>query len=215
MKRTVITLSSILAVGVAAYVVSHLHAQQDNLQQVNAAAPARNKVAVINLMGVVKKYKKWEMFEQDYKSSLTQWDKAFETRKESMLNLKKQFDATPEGERRDQLGAQMKQIEREAQDFSEKAKKELGKYREDQAVQIYKEVQTAVERFARSQGFGLVLHYADALTPAEVYHPINVMRKLQTQPCIPMYVDPDMDITNAVADMLNQGIGGQGAPTNR
>jgi hypothetical protein len=33
------------------------------------------------------------------------------------------------------------------------------------------------------------------------------MRKLQTQPCIPMYVDPEMDITEQVAMMLNQALG--------
>jgi len=36
------------------------------------------------------------------------------------------------------------------------------------------------------------------------------MHKLQTQSCMPMYIDPEMDITNHVAMMLNQGLGMQG-----
>jgi len=107
----------------------------------------------------------------------------------------------------------MKQVEREGQDLSEQAKKQLGKYREDNVVQMYREVQAAGERYARAHGIGLVLEYADAVTPSEVYHPMNVMRKLQTQPCVPLYVDPDMDITNQVAAMLQQQMGVQGNPT--
>ena len=69
-----------------------------------------------------------------------------------------------------------------------------------------------LERYARSHLIGLVMHYADATAPAELYHPMNVMRKLQTQPCVPLYVDPDMDITNQVVAMLQQQMGVQGNP---
>ncbi len=210
MKRTAITLSSILAVGLAAYVVSHLHAQNGGIQQVNAAAPAATRVAVINLAGVVKQYKKWEAFEDNYKNAAKEYEKAFEKKRDALVELKKAFDTTVENDKREQLQAQMKQVEREGQDLSEQAKKQLGKYREDNCVQIYKEVQAATERYARAHLIGLVLHYADAVTPAEIYHPMNVMHKLQTQSCMPMYIDPEMDITNHVAMMLNQGLGMQG-----
>ena len=209
MKRTAITLSTILAVGLAAYVVSHLQAQ-NGIQQVNAAGPAASRVAIINLMGVLKQYHKWQAFDENYKNVAKEYEKAFERKRDALVELKKTFDATVENDKRDQLQAQMKQVERETQDLSEQAKKQLGKYREDNAVQIYKEVQAAVERYARAHVIGLVMHYEDALTPAEVYHPMNVMHKLQMQPCIPMYVDSEMDITNQVAAMLNQSLGMQG-----
>ncbi len=215
MKRTAITLSSILAVGLAAYLVSHLQAQNNGLQQVNAAAPVATRMAVINLMGVVKQYEKGKSFEEAYKNSVGQFEKAFEQKKDALVELKKRLDATLENDKRDQIQAQMKEVERAGQDLSEQAKKQLGKYREDNAVQIYREVQAAAERYARAHGIGVVLEYADALTPAEIYHPMNVMRKLQTQPCVPLYVDPDMDITNQVVAMLQQQMGLQANPNGR
>ena len=207
MKRTVITLTGLLTLGVAAYVASHLRADP-NFQQANAVGTIpHNKVAVINLMGVVKKYEKWQQFENAYKGAVEKYDKFFEAKKQQLLDLKKLFETTPDADKKEQIQAQMKAVEREGQDASEKAKKELGKYREDMAVQIYKEVQEAAARYARAHDIGMVLHYADAEAPAEVYHPINVLRKLQTQPCVPMYVDPELDITNSVSAMLNQALG--------
>jgi Skp family chaperone for outer membrane proteins len=206
-KRTVITLTGLLTLGVAAYVASHLRADP-NFQQANAVGTIpHNKVAVINLMGVVKKYEKWQQFENAYKGAVEKYDKFFEAKKQQLLDLKKLFESTPDADKKEQIQTQMKAVEREGQDASEKAKKELGKYREDMAVQIYKEVQEAAARYARAHDIGMVLHYADAEAPAEVYHPINVLRKLQTQPCVPMYVDPELDITNSVSAMLNQALG--------
>jgi len=161
---------------------------------------------------VLKQYHKWQAFDENYKNVAKEYEKAFERKRDALVELKKTFDATVENDKRDQLQAQMKQVERETQDLSEQAKKQLGKYREDNAVQIYKEVQAAVERYARSHDIGLVMHYADATTPAEIFHPMNIMHKLQTQACIPMYIDAELDITGPVGDMLNQAIGVPASP---
>ena len=211
MKRTVITLSSILAVGVAAYVVSHLRADPTYVQQTNAIAPATpGKVAIINLMGVMKQYQKWLTVEENLRNYVKKVNEEYEKQKAKMVDLKKSYESTPDAQNRDNIGVQIKALEREVQDYSEKAKKELTKYREENAVQIYKEVQDAVQRFARSHDIGLVLHYEDGTTPTEIYHPLNIMQKCQTQACIPLYVDPQLDITMPVASMLNQNVGMQG-----
>jgi Skp family chaperone for outer membrane proteins len=215
-KRTVITLSSILAVGVAAYVVSHLRADPNYIQPVNAAGPAApNKVAVVNLMGVLKQYRKWTDIEETLKAYLKRINEDYEKQKNRMAELKKNFESTADTAARDQIQTQVKQLEREVQDYGEKAKKEVTKYREENAVQVYKEIQDAVQRYARANDIGLVLHYEDGMTPSEVYHPMNVMQKCQTQACIPLYVDTHLDITGPVADMLNKGAGGQTAPAGQ
>ena len=82
-------------------------------------------------------------------------------------------------------------------------------------MQVYREVQDAVQRYARSHLIGLVLHYEDGMTPSEIYHPMNVMQKCQTQACIPLYIDSELDITGPVADMLNKGVGGQALPNGQ
>ena len=51
----------------------------------------------------------------------------------------------------------------------------------------------------------MVLTYNDA--PAGdplVYNPMNVARKMQTPPLMPLYSVPGLDITNEVLDWLNK-----------
>src|SRR5262249_3804508 len=90
------------------------------------------------------------------------------------------------------------------QDMGEEAKKLLSKKRDEQAVIIYKEIEEAVQHYARANDFELVLHFNDAIVPADMYSPMNVQRKLQIGACMPMYHHPQMDITAAVISMLNQ-----------
>jgi len=203
-KRTAIILTGIATLGLAAYVGGLSRAQEQGQQPVNAAAAApKTKVAVINIMGVVKNYQKWLDFEKAYKDGVKRYDDEFERKKAELLRLKTDLEKSTVDADKEKLSGQMKTIERQAQDLSEEAKRELTKFREAQAVQIYKEIQEATIAYARARDFGLVLHYADATAPAEYYHPVNVLRKLQQQACLPIYVDPELDITKPVTEMLN------------
>ena len=215
MKKTVISLTVIATLGVTAYVGSRLQAQNQpsnagQVQQATATAPAKplqTHIAVINLQQVIKQYRKWSDFEQNYKAAYGQFNAEYERKKASALEFKSQLDKATDDAVRDKLQSQLKALERDVQDLGERAKKELGKMRDEQAVLIYREVEEAVQVFARAYDIEMVLHYNDAVVPADLYNPMNIQRKLQTGACMPMYTAPGMNITDMIAQMLNQRLG--------
>jgi hypothetical protein len=58
----------------------------------------------------------------------------------------------------------------------------------------------------------MVMHYNDAVVPADLYNSVNIERKLQTGACMPMYLAPGMNITDTISAMLNQRLGPAPAP---
>ena len=219
MKRTIITLTALATLGATAYVGSQLRAQNQTqpgqIQQAVATAPAaplRTRIAVINLQQVIKQYRKWNDFEANYKNLYGQYNAEFERKKAIGIDLKSQLDKATDDPTREKIQQQLRDLDRQVQDLGEAAKKQLGKMRDEQAVQIYREVEEAVQRYARANDIEMVLHYSDAVATADLYHPANVQRKIQTMQCLPMYIAPGMDISNTVAAMLNQNLGAPSAP---
>jgi Skp family chaperone for outer membrane proteins len=105
---------------------------------------------------------------------------------------------------REKIRPRMAQLRLDGELKQEAAKKELVKINGDAAIQIYKEVEDAVNLYARSNNLELVLFYNDAITAEDYYHPANLQRKL-TQPAavMPIFVTPGMDISNQVVNNLN------------
>jgi Skp family chaperone for outer membrane proteins len=214
-KKTVISLTALATLGVLAYLGSQLRAQNppqynNQVHQTVATAPAaplRTRIAVINLQQVIKQYRKWNDFEGSYKNLYGQYNAEFEKRKAAGIDFKNQLDKAADDATRERIQQQIKDLERQVQDLGEAAKKQLGKMRDDQAQQIYQEVEQAVQAYARANDIEMVLHFNDAVAPAEYYHPLNVQRKLQTGACMPMYVAPGMNITDIVSRMLNDRLG--------
>jgi len=219
-KKTAIGLTALATLGLTTYLGSHLRAQNQQphagqVQQTLATAPAaplRTRIAVINLQQVIKQYQKWANFETSYKNLYGQYNAEFERKKAVGMDLKTQLDKAADDPTREKIQLQIKDLERKVQDLGEDAKKQLGKMRDDQAQQIYLEVEQAVQAYARANDIEMVLHFNDAVAQADYYHPLNVQRKLQTGACMPMYVAPGMDITNTISAMLNQRLGATSAP---
>jgi len=213
-KRTVIILTGIATLGVVAYLGSRLYAQeQGQIQPANATAPApvlRTRIAVVNLLGVVKNYQKWQDFETQYKGALKNADAEFDKMKAEGLRLKAALEKAVDDAEREKITAQLKALDRQVQDKGEQFKRELLKWRDDVAVQIYREIEDTVKVVARSNDIELVLHYSDAVVPADIYHPLNIQRKLQSQGCMPMYMQDGMDITVRVTETLNSRLRGAG-----
>ena len=219
-KRNLFIVAGVTVLGIAGYMRAQGQQQynqvQPGIQQVgNTVAPIRTRVAVINLQSVIKQYKKWSNFETEYKQTYDSFNQEFERKKAEAASLKNQYEkAAADEQARDALQRQMRALDREVQDMGENAKKRLSKMRDDQASQIYREVEQAVEAFARANDIEMVLHYNDALTPEDKINSLNIQSKLQTRALFPMYVAPGMDITNTIALMLNQRFnGGVSAPS--
>jgi Skp family chaperone for outer membrane proteins len=213
-KRTAILLTGFVTLGLSSYIVNPLRADpqqyqsQSQLQPTSAnipAAPPRTKFAVINLQQVVKGYEKWKSFEGAYKQNYDWYNAEFEKRKAQAQALKGEAAKhAPNDPELEKLQQQMRTLDREVQDLGESAKKHLAKMQDDAAVMIYREVQAAVEHYARANDIELVVHYNDAVAPADLINPMNIQRKMQTGAFMPMYITPGMDITAQITDMLNQ-----------
>jgi Skp family chaperone for outer membrane proteins len=201
-KKTLILLVGVSALGVLAYLGNR------SAVRAQGGAPAlQSRIAIINLSQAIKKYKKWTAFEGVYKQKYETFNLEFEKRKKEYTILKTDLDKFKDDANKvDAIKRKMRELDREVADIGEEAKKQLSQLEEGQAVEIYQEVQKAVEAFARANGIELVLQYNDAppTVAAEYWHPANVVRKLKSQPCIPIWFTPNLDITEIVASMLNQ-----------
>jgi len=219
--RKLFALAGIAALGLAAYVGSRLHAQPqyNQVQQTNALSPAgatRTNIGVINLQAVIKNYQKWIYFENAYKNGYKHYNDQFEAIRTQALPLKQQLDKLPEGSPdRENIQEQLKRYERQIQDLSEQAKKQLGKYRDDQVVAIYREVKDAVAACAAARHIDVVLHFNEPMAPAELYHPEVIKVKMANPSCVPLYVAPEVDLTATVTEMLNRRLGGNAGSTSQ
>jgi Skp family chaperone for outer membrane proteins len=209
-KRNFLILAGVVAIGVTSFLRAQGQQQYNQTQQpiqqtgANTAAPLRTRVAVINLQSVIKQYQKWTAFETEYKRMYENYNQEFEKKKSEAAGLKAQYERTNDDQAKEAIQRQMRELDRQVQDMGEGAKKHLAKLRDDQASQIYNEVEMAVEAYARANDIEMVMHFNDAITRQDKQNPMNIAAKLQSRTLFPMYVAPGMDITDTVAGMLNQ-----------
>jgi Skp family chaperone for outer membrane proteins len=210
-KRTVAIVASLAALGVVAYVGSRLWAQGP----AGAGAAAHSRVAVVNLLQVIKNYNKAKFYETELEETL----KPFRTQAEKMKGdlLKWQnFLADPKNnvtqEQKDQGEKSITTLKRQLEDLDKEARKAFGKKRETQVVQLYKEIDEVVKAYAPSQGFQLVLAYGEPVSSGDMFSAPNIARKLEGiqmgGACMPMFVHGSLDITSAVVDTLNRAYPG-------
>jgi Skp family chaperone for outer membrane proteins len=199
-KRTLVILAGAAALGGAVFVNSRLTAQQP---QAAAPQPLRTRVGLVNLPHIIKSYLKYQAFEREWQNEYQGFEKLYESKRNLLESMQKEMAKQPDQAGRDRIENQAKGIQREMQDMGESAKRTLSKKRDDQAVIIYKEIEAAVQAFARANDLELVMHYNEAITPADMYNPVNVQRKLQLGALFPMYTANGMDITQWIIQMLN------------
>jgi Skp family chaperone for outer membrane proteins len=217
-QRKLFTLAGIAALGLAVYLGSRLHAQgpyQGGIQQTAAStgAAARTTIGVCNIQAVVRNYQKWLDLEKTFKEAIVRDNQQLEQVRQQGLSLKAQLDKIPEGDpSREKVLAELKAAERQIEDLRDSMKKGLAKFQEEQMVQIYREIQEAVTVCARARHIDLVLQYSDPTAAAEMYHPKVVMTKMANPWCLPIYVDPELDLTATVTQMLNSRIGANTNP---
>ena len=207
MKRKMGLFAGILALGLAAYLGSRLWAQAPAAP---VQAPAQTRVALVNVVQVITNYHKFKTFQDElgrlakpYKDreaeltkNLTAWE-----------NQLKKGDVTPQ--QKEEAEKQVKERKRQIEDNAIEAKKVLAKRNDEQFVQLYREVEDAVKRYAAPNGFHLVLQFNEPPNASDLYNIKNIYRKLEgataTGCCSPVYVAPGLDITDGVLSLLNAG----------
>lgn len=171
--------------------------------QPNAPTP-RTRVAVVNMAFVIKNYQKFQATQQDSERQLKVMEDQLENKKKLLMGMKTETEnpqTTPQ--RREQLEHDMRKVQHEMQEMGDDFKMQFGKRQGEVFVQMYREIQDAVQSYARASDLEMVFHYNDAVTPADMYHPMNIQRKLQGGGCMPMYIAPGMDISERIVSMLN------------
>src|SRR5207244_4383067 len=98
-------------------------------------------------------------------------------------------------------------LQRQVQDIREEAGAKLSKERYDVLVGIYKEIEEAVKVYAVAKSLEMVLHYNDAIGQ-DLYLPEIFQRRLANNACLPIYVHPQLDITEQITLMLNRRVQG-------
>ncbi len=211
MKRIAIALATVATLGVMGGIGSPLRADppgNSQVQQVNSTAPAtpaRTRIAMINLSQVLSKYEKWQNYERTYKDYIEKLRVEFENKKKPGMELEAQLAKMPaeDVKGREEIQRKLRDIKRELQDYEEAAKKNLTKWQDDALVVVYHEIHDAVESYARANDIEMVMHFNDAINSNDLYHPMNVERKMKAPGCTVMYVTPGMDITDIVTANLN------------
>lgn len=211
MKRTIGILAGMATLGIGVYLGSQVFAQQGGRPS-TAAEPLRTRIAVVNLVQVLKKYSKFQACDAELKQQISK-AKAELDPYEKQIKEKQAKAQLPDASAADRE-ALKRDIERLTLQYREKvedADKAFMKRSGELAVQIYHEVEDAVDVFAKSNAIELVLMYNDALKSQrdEFYSPPYVQQRLKMPNAfMPMYVDPRMDITEAITQMLNRRVAG-------
>jgi Skp family chaperone for outer membrane proteins len=215
-KRTVALAAGLAALGVVAYIGSHLSAQAP----ATAQAPAQTRIAVINLQYVVKNYAKAKFYqteteeaskpfvqqEEKLKSAYVQWNNYITDPKNApQMTEEKKLEAEKN----------MTAIKRQIEDNHKEFQKIIGKKQEQQVVQLYKEISEHVKAYAAANGFHLVLSYFEPSNTVDVFSGTNIRRKLEGMSigatCNPMYAADGMDISGPVVESLNRAYPGTAA----
>jgi Skp family chaperone for outer membrane proteins len=209
-KRTLAILAAVATLATGAYLGNYVRAQQQGYQQGSysqpqtQAAPLQSKIAIVNIYQVIKNYKKYQGFEADIKTKSTNVQHDLENKKAQVVSYQKEMEkAETPPTKRDEYEREIKRIQREMQDTVDDAKQKLTKEEYDEMVKTYREVSDAVEVYARAYGIELVLQYGDGVG-SEKFQPPHFQARLNNRACIPIYVDPRMDITGPITTMLNQ-----------
>jgi Skp family chaperone for outer membrane proteins len=207
-KKTVMATGGFLILGVLCY-VGQLSGQQSQPTpgQQPAPAPARTRIALLNLTYVIKNYDKYKHFQEEIKGIVGPFQQRDTDYRKQLDALRKQAEESARQQasvtQRDDLERQAKDIQRKLEDNSAEAKLELGKRSDNEMKLLFQDVYEAAQRYADSHDFELVLHYNDAVTPEDFMSAQNIARKLNTGALMPLYWKRNMDISVDLVNMLN------------
>ena len=213
MKRTIGILAGMATLGMVVYLGSQVFAQQGaGNRPTTSPEPLRTRIAVVNLVQVLKKYSKFQTSDTELKAQISKAKAELDPLEKQIRErqAKAQLPATPADER-ENIKRDLERLTLQYKEKAEDADKAFMKRSGELAVQIYHDVEDAVDLFAKSNAIELVLMYNDALKSQrdEYYSPPYVQQRLKMPNAfMPIYVDSRMDITDAITQMLNRRVAG-------
>lgn len=217
MNRAVLAAGILFALGVFCY-VGPVNGQTPNNPPVasSSAAPAGARIAILNLTYVINNYVKFQHYKEEIKGLVEPLQKKHMDLQQKLEELSKAAAALPrqgQSSQGEELEKQARDIKRQMEDNKAEANLKMSKRSDEEMKIIYLDVYRAVQGYAASHRFDLVLHYNDALTPEDFLSAQNIARKLNTGALMPLIMAPSMDISKDIVEVLNAGMGvSNGAP---
>jgi Skp family chaperone for outer membrane proteins len=203
-KRTVIWTLGLAALG-AALVAGKLLADPGARSTTTApAASPRTRIALVNLSHVIRKYKKFEAYQQEMKKAVEPFankEKVIQAKGEKLA--KEKMDPKTDAARRDAIDKEGKELQRQLEDLKADFQREMAKKQGQQLVILYSDIRRVAERYAVAHNFDVVLHYNDAVDGKDYWSEANVARKMQAGALMPLYYTGGMDISLDIINALN------------
>jgi Skp family chaperone for outer membrane proteins len=207
-KRTILIVAGIAALGTAAYFGTQLAAQT------TGGAPAANagtRVAVVNVGTVFAKYEK----AQEFKIQLQKLVEPYKTKAEGWRKEMIQYDeAIKRGDNKVDGKAYAKEAlekailerKRALEDMDREVRNLIGTKQEQQLVQLWKEINEGIRTYGQQRGFHMVFGYGDPIEAKDLETFANINRKMQGMDLgavCPLYVANGLDISDEVVASLN------------
>jgi RNA polymerase sigma factor (sigma-70 family) len=205
---TVGVLTTVLGLGVGSWACRPATADPPDPRREDVGKPAveprASRVALLNLGYVLKNYDEYKGLQETVKKQMEEYQVREKASQERIADLRKLLETNLPAGKREDVEREVKNEVRRAEDVKEEAKRKLSKMTDEQTVMLYKKVHEVASRYAAAHDIDLVLHYNDALTTEEQLSPQNVMRKMQSGGCVPLYWKPELEISKAVVAAMNE-----------
>ena len=203
MKRTLVIAAAVTTLGMAAFLASQLGAQTPGAQP----APAATKIGIVNMAVVLKGYNKFAVYNNEIEKIRLQYDKQEKDLDKLLKDWQDYMTKAKDQVDRDKAEDAIKTIVRKREDNKNEYAKVRNKKSDEQMVQMYREIESAVKAYAGPNAFHLILHYSEPLSEADIYSAPNIQRKLVgpggSGGVCPTYFVPNMDISADVVRQLN------------
>lgn len=206
MKRTMLLLGALMALGLGLYVTGQVYAQTP-AGGVAAAKPARTdptRVAVFNVAKVMKDFQKWQFYAVTMNNKrITAAGELGKLRNE-IVELQAKAEKEPRKDVQDQIVVAMRDKQRLFEDKERLARKQLDEESAAHLKTLFTEIQRAVGSIVETNGYDVVFAYPDAVTAEEQASPLMVDLKMRPPAAIPFYVSKSADVTDVLIGTLNK-----------
>ena len=166
-------------------------------------APAATKIGVVNILKVVKDFKKADVLGKHILDDAQKYEMDLNSEKEALKQEQQRIQTLPEGPEKETKSKALRDKIHLLEDKDQAAKKDITKRRDDMAIEINRNIQTVIDSLARHYGFEMVFTYPD-VTDVKERNTINdAMRHITAPGMMLAWCDSRLDITEECIRWLN------------
>jgi Skp family chaperone for outer membrane proteins len=203
-KKILFIVAGLAVVAGTAYVAGRLGAQPG----APGSTPPATRIAFINVDKVFMEYKKANFFRDELKGKIEPKRVEYQTLAKSILSKKHDLETRPglTPQEREAIQRDMIALQRKMEDLNGEMEKAIGARSDDITVQLYRDLQENVQKYAAANNFQAVLAYREPPTG----DPLNMMVLVRRDNAMKMgtlsgmVVPPGLDISGAVVNLMNQ-----------